>query len=70
MLIDGVNIFASGFRPGRDELAAYVKYTKLKYGDNITHIVVELTDNGEVDVRYTAHYMPFERIRRITGRPD
>lgn len=67
MIIDGVKILASGFNPGRDELTEYVKYTKAKYGDDVTNITVELDDNGEVNVHWTKHHMPFERIRRITG---
>ena len=68
MIIDGVKILASGFNPGRDELTEYVNYTKAKYGGDVTNITVELDDNGEVNVHWTKHHMPFERIRRITGK--
>lgn len=66
MIIDGVNIVACGFNPGRDELKNYVDYTKKKYGD-IAKIVVELEENGEVTISWTKYNLPFERIRRITG---
>ena len=65
--LDGVKILASGFNPGRDELTEYVKYVKDNAGDGVTNILVELDDNGEVNLHYTEHNMPFERIRRITG---
>ena len=67
MIIDGVNISASGFNPGRDELKNYVDYVNNKVGDGVTNIIVSLADDGFVDLTYTKHNMPFERIRRITG---
>lgn len=67
MLIDGINIVASGFNPTRDELKNYVDYVKNKVGGGSMHISVSLCEDGQVNVRWTKHNMPFERIRRITG---
>ena len=66
MQIDGVEIHASGFNPGRDELAEYVKYVKARK-DDVKFISVVMCDDGEVDLHYTSHHLHFERIRRITG---
>ena len=66
MLIDGVEIRASGFNPGRDELKNYVDFVKNKVGD-VKAIIVTKCDDGFVDVTWTKHNIPFERIRRITG---
>lgn len=66
MLIDNVDIRASGFNPGRDELAEYVKYVKARAGD-VDFIVVTKCEDGFIDVRWTKHNLPFERIRRVTG---
>lgn len=67
MIIDGVNIVACGFNPGRDELKNYVDYVKNEVGDGVAKIVVELEENGEVTISWTKYNPPFERIRRITG---
>ena len=69
MKINGVNVRHENFpdddRPTLDELAAYVEFVKARV-ENVTSITVTYTD-GEVDLRWTAHNQPFERIRRITG---
>ena len=69
MKINGVRITHENFpdddRPTLDELAAYVEFVKARV-ENVTSITVTYT-GGEVDLRWTAHHQPFERIRRITG---
>lgn len=71
MIIDGVQITAHGFNfdnppPCHDELKAYVDYCNQRV-PNVTSIKVNLCGNGEVDLEYVAHYVRFERIRRICG---
>lgn len=66
MFIDNVTINAGGFNPGRDELKEYVRYVKARV-QNVTNILVTLDDDGFVNLSWTTHNPPFERIRRITG---
>ena len=66
MIIDNVEIAASGFKPAHDELKNYVEYVKARV-PNVERIHVVLCQDGCVDLKYTAHEFPFERIRRITG---
>lgn len=66
MIIDGVKIVAGGFNPCRDELKNYVDYVREKVGD-VSSIVVTLCEDGDVDLTYSKHNLPFERIRRVTG---
>ena len=69
MIIDGVKIKHENFppddEPTRDELAEYVAFVKDRI-QNVSSINVRYS-NGEVDITWTAHQQPFERIRRITG---
>ena len=71
MKINGVKITHENFpdddRPSLDELAAYVEFVKARV-ENVTSIKVTY-QGGEVDVTWTNHNQPFERIRRITGEP-
>ena len=71
MIIDDVQITAHGFNfdnqpPDHDELKNYVDYCRQRV-PNVTSINVVLCDNGEVDLKYIAHDVKFERIRRIIG---
>ena len=66
MIIDNVKITASGFNPGRDELAEYVHFVKTRV-PNVTNILVTLDDDDFVNLEWTSHNPSFERIRRITG---
>ena len=63
---EGVRVTATNFTPSLDELKAYVDFVKARV-DNVTSIKVTLCDNDEVEIQWTAHNQPFERIRRITG---
>lgn len=70
-IIDGIQTTTHGFNfdtqpPDYDELKNYVDYCKARV-PNVTSINVVLCDNGEVDLKYIAHDVKFERIRRITG---
>ena len=67
MIIDGITITASGFSPSRDELKNYVDYVR-KLVPNVTTIDAVLCEDDCVDLKYTAKGVPFERIRRITGK--
>lgn len=54
----------------KEEAENYVSYVKKGHpNDRIVSINVILCDDGLVDVKWTAHNDPFERIRRITGEP-
>lgn len=71
MIIDGVQITSHGFNfdnqpPDYDELKAYVDYCRQRV-PNVSKIVVQLADDGCVDLHYVEHNIKFERIRRITG---
>ena len=66
MIIDNVKISASGFNPCRDELTQYVRYVKARVPE-VSNILVTLADDGFVNIEWTKHNPPFERIRRITG---
>ncbi len=65
-MINGVNIRASGFNPGRDELRNYVEYVTTRVGE-VDSIMVSLEDNNMVEIFWSKKNLPFERIRRITG---
>lgn len=65
MLIDGVEVTAD-FKCDHAELKNYVEYVKERV-PNIDRLHVKMCAGGLVDVSYTAHNEPFERIRRITG---
>lgn len=66
MLINGINVTAQGFNPSEAELKNYAAYVKERVPD-AEKIQVTLCPDGMVDVKYTKHEIPFERIRRITG---
>lgn len=66
MIIDGVKITAEGFDPSQEELKNYVDYVR-ELVPNVDKIQVVLCEDGCVDLNYTVHDIPFERIRRITG---
>ena len=64
-IIDGIYVTSSG-ELTEDELAAYVKRGRARYGRAL--MSVELKPDGEfMDICYRTHKVPFERIRRITG---
>ncbi len=64
-LIDGIQVTADGELTG-DELSAYVKRGREKYGRAL--ISIDLKPEGEyMDICYRTQKVPFERIRRITG---
>ena len=67
MFIDGINVTYEGFTPDIDELNNYVAYVNRRVAEPVSKIHVKLCDDGLVDVTFTAHGSPFERIRRITG---
>lgn len=58
MIIDNVDIRASGFNPSRDELTEYVNYVKVRQ-PNVKAIIVTLCENDEVDLAWTSKKFPF-----------
>ena len=69
MLIDGIRFNYSGpagTEMPEQEMKAYVQRGKELYGKELSAIHAVLMDE-EVELDYTLHKPPFERIRRITG---
>ena len=66
MIIDGVEITFEGFIPLKGEAENYLSYVRERI-PNVSTVNVRLCDDGMVDVSYSAHSIPFEHIRRITG---
>lgn len=68
MVIDNVVVEADETVFTKDELKECVEKTKKKFApDTVQKIRIIRTADGGVDVNYTVHGQPFERIRRITG---
>ena len=67
MIVEGIPITATGFSPSRDELKNYVDYVR-ELVPNVTAIDATLCEDDCVELKYKAKGVPFERIRRITGR--
>ena len=52
----------------QEEIDAYVKTAKDKYGDKLVGLKVNVENDDEVTLTYILkNDVPFERIRRITG---
>ena len=66
MTIDGINVTCSGFVPFKGEIERYVAKFKHDLPDLVS-LHFEATPDGGIDVSYTQHHTPFERIRRVTG---
>lgn len=67
--IDGVEVtYGQGLaEEGPEALAAYVKWAKERFGDDVEELLLE-PDGDYVNVSAKhAEHEPFERIRRITG---
>ncbi len=71
MTVDGVKINFVGIDdPTREEAANYLAYVRDRVSIPVKSINVKAGDGDFVDVSYVARGEKFERIRRITGRPD
>ena len=70
MLIDNVEVTADkDFSDS--ELKYYVEVAKSKFpNDTVTKLEVRLEDDGRVALTYEKQGEKFERIRRITGKPE
>lgn len=67
MVIDNVSVIAPETM-GRVELAEYVRIEKEHYP---TMYMMEVQEDGDyVNLTVTTRQKPFERLRRITGKPD
>ena len=66
MKILGVDVTFEGFAPFEGELENYVAHYK-QIKPNLVRLHFKSTDGHGIDVNYTVHNTPFERIRRITG---
>ena len=52
----------------QEEIDAYVKMAKDKYGDKLVGLKINVENDDEVTLTYILkNDVPFERIRRITG---
>lgn len=67
MFIDGVEVKALNFVPFPGELERYAEFVESNVDGQVDKILVELCDDGCVDIRYVKQNQKFERIRRITG---
>ena len=68
MIIDNVVVEADPTIFTKDQLKKCVEETKKKFpSDEVKKIRVTLCADGGIDINYTVHGQPFERIRRITG---
>lgn len=71
LTIDGVQVLTDLADLTAEEAARYVAYVranaKLGADDSLDTVYVKACADGCVDVSYSAHGAPFERIRRITG---
>lgn len=68
--ITGVMVNNAGTIPiPVEEAKEYIKYLENKLGGKLINLVIDVDEEtDEVDLNYTYNtYMPFERIRRITG---
>jgi len=64
-VIHGIQVVIKG-KISEEELAIYLKQIQSKQTRKI--IKADITASDEyIDVNYTFEYVPFERIRRITG---
>ena len=64
--IDGIPVKTEEELPEK-ELLAYVQHGREKYGRALLSVEVKI-DGEYADICYHTNKVPFERIRRITGR--
>lgn len=65
-VVDNIEVTVRGGEITNEELSVYLKGLQGKQEHKI--IKADVTIDGEfVDVNYKLEYVPFERIRRITG---
>ena len=64
-VVNGVQVAVKG-QISEEELTIYLKQIQSKQARKIIKADITATDEY-VDVNYTFEYVPFERIRRITG---
>lgn len=65
-VINNIDVTVMGGEMTNEELAVYLKRLQGKQEHKI--IAADVTIDGEfIDVSYKLEYVPFERIRRITG---
>lgn len=69
--IDGVQVLTDLSDLTLDEAARYVDYVranvKFSADEFLDAVYVKASADGFVDVSYSAHGIPFHRLRRITG---
>ena len=66
--VEGIEVKVMGLDDFSEQDAQkYINYVKERVKDPLKRIEVKLCKDGKVDVEYTLHGEPFERIRRITG---
>ena len=65
-VINNIQVNINGGTISDEELSIYLTTVQAKQKRKITK--ADITVDGEyVDINYTSEYVPFERIRRITG---
>ena len=64
-MISGIEVTVQG-EPVEGEIEGYVRRGLKLHGKQLKAMAIKL-DGGDLDIDYTLHKVPFERIRRITG---
>ena len=67
MVIDGVKITTNLPDLTREEAQHYVNYARAHLKDALTDLDISESEDGGVDLNWTAHGEKFERVRRVTG---
>jgi len=65
-VINNIQVNISGDNISDEELSIYLNTVQTKQKRKITKANIAV-DGEYVDINYTFEYVPFERIRRITG---
>lgn len=66
MIIDGINIKIVGEELPEEEIREYIKRGREKYGKRLKGLELH-PDSEEIGIYYNLAFVPFNRLRRITG---
>lgn len=66
MIIDGISIKIVGEELPEEEIREYIARGREKYGKRLKGLELH-PDGEEIGIYYNLAYVPFNRLRRITG---
>ena len=66
MIIDGINIKIVGEELPEEEIREYIARGREKYGKRLKGLELH-PDGEEIEIYYNLAFVPFNRLRRITG---